>query len=70
MSTPQRRVDPCFIHLKLADAASGEEGEFLNNIPTSFTLTDEQVDRLIDTGRRLLREHPDFQRLQQRLGES
>jgi NTE family protein len=34
-----------------------------NKVPTSFKLSDEQVDRLIAVGRQLLREHPDFQRL-------
>jgi len=36
---------------------------FLNEIPTSFALSTEQVDRLIATGRQLLRDNPEFQRL-------
>jgi hypothetical protein len=37
--------------------------EFLNGIPTSFSLTDEEVDALIETGGSLLRDHPVFQAL-------
>jgi len=36
---------------------------FLNEIPTSFALDDEQVDRLIATGRELLRNNADYRRL-------
>lgn len=36
---------------------------FLNEIPTSFVLDKEQVARLIATGRELLRNNPDYQRL-------
>jgi NTE family protein len=39
------------------------ERDFFNGVPTSFTLPDETVDRLIAVGRRLLRDSPDFQRL-------
>jgi NTE family protein len=37
--------------------------EFLNQIPTSFSLTDEQVDALIAAGGELLRGNPEFRRL-------
>lgn len=40
---------------------------FLNEIPTSFALSTEQVDRLIATGCQLLRDHAEFQRLLARL---
>ena len=40
-----------------------EARAYFNKVPTSFKLSDEQVDRLIAVGRQLLREHPDFQRL-------
>jgi len=33
---------------------------FLNGVPTSFKLSDEQVDKLIETGRTLLRNNPTF----------
>jgi NTE family protein len=40
-----------------------EERRFFNNLPTSFDLPDETVDRLRDAARRLLRESEDFRRL-------
>jgi hypothetical protein len=36
---------------------------FLSEIPTSFALSADQVDRLIATGRGLLRDNPEFRRL-------
>jgi len=36
---------------------------YLNEIPTSFALGSEQVDRLIATGRELLRNNAEFRRL-------
>jgi NTE family protein len=41
---------------------------FFNRIPTSFKLSDEQVDRLIEAGRELLRNNPDFQKFLSDLG--
>ena len=38
-----------------------EERDYLKHLPTSFKLSDEQVDRLISAGRNILRESPDFQ---------
>jgi NTE family protein len=40
-----------------------DERRYFKRLPTSFTLTDKQVDRLREAGRRLLRESPEFQRL-------
>jgi hypothetical protein len=39
-----------------------EISRFLNSLPTSLELDDEQVDKLIATGRLLLRHEPSFQR--------
>ncbi len=36
--------------------------DYFNNLPTSFKLSKEQVDNLIDVGGKLLQEHPEFQR--------
>ena len=36
---------------------------YFNKVPTSFSLTDEEVDKLIKAGRQLLRDHPVFQQL-------
>jgi NTE family protein len=40
---------------------SEDERHYLKHLPTSFKLSDEQVDRLISSGRKILRESPDFQ---------
>ena len=37
--------------------------EFFDNVPTSLGLDDESVDRLVEIGRRLLRESDAFQNL-------
>ena len=42
---------------------SEEERKYLKHLPTSFKLSDEQVDRLIAAGRKILRESPDYQEL-------
>ena len=68
LSTPERAVAPYFIRLSFESVPDGPLRRFLNEIPTSFALSDEQVDRLIATGRALLRENPDFQRLVRSLG--
>jgi len=62
-STPQRPVTPYFIYLSFPDLKDAEQRKFFDSLPTSFNLTDEQVDRLIDVGNQLLRENPEFQRL-------
>jgi NTE family protein len=41
------------------------ERRYFMDLPTSFSLTDEQVDRLREIGGRLLRQSPEFQRMLQ-----
>ena len=60
LSTGGKRVKPYFVQLGIQDIGQPEELHFLNSIPTSFNLSDEQVDRLIAAGRQLLRNNPDF----------
>jgi NTE family protein len=62
LSTGGRRVKPYFVQLGIKDVRQPEELDYLNTIPTSFSLSDEQVDRLIKAGRELLRSNPDYQR--------
>jgi NTE family protein len=45
-----------------ADADKADR-EYLNNLPTSFVLTDEQVDRLTGAAGRIVRESSEYQRL-------
>lgn len=63
LSTPERPVTGYFIRLSFADVSDAPLRDFLNEIPTSLALDAEQVDRLIRTGRELLRNNPDFKRL-------
>ena len=58
LSTPEKEVQPYFIRVDLQDVKQPELKQFLNQVSTSFKLTDEQVDRLIETGGQLLRDSP------------
>ena len=51
------------VGIKFDNVKDPEEQDFLNAIPTSFNLTDEQVDALIKAGRELLRENPTWKAL-------
>ncbi len=68
LSIRGKRVKPYFIQLGIKDIKQPEELHYLNTIPTSFSLSDEQVDVLIKTGRELLRNNPDFKRFLASLG--
>jgi len=69
MSTDDRPVEPYFILLDFDGIQDPERRSVLNYIPTSFHLSDEQVDLLIDAGGELLRTNPEFQRLLYDLGK-
>ena len=55
--------------VRFQDLEDPEERSYLNNLPTSFRLQPEAVDRLRDAARRLLQKSSDFQRLLQDLGK-
>jgi len=63
VSSPGKAVKPYFIEVSFEDIKARELQLFLNKIPTSFSLSDEQVDTLIKSGRELLRNNPVFQQL-------
>lgn len=63
LSTPDRPVTPYFIQVSFSDIDQSDRRVFFNRIPTSFSLTDEQVDNLIAAGRELLQANPEFHRL-------
>ena len=63
VSTPQRPVASHFIQLTFADLSDTSQRKFFEKLPTSFALSDEQVDKLISVGGTLLRENADFRRL-------
>jgi NTE family protein len=68
LSTPGRPVTPYFIQVGFRDVQQPDQLQFFNQVPTSFSLSDEQVDELIAAGRELLRKNPDFQRFLAGLG--
>ncbi len=63
ISTPEHQVESYFINVSLKDVQKPELRVFLNNIPTSFGLSKEAVDHLVDTGVNLLYQNPEYQRL-------
>lgn len=63
LSTPERPVKTHFISVSIQDVKDPKNLAYLNSIPTSFALEDEQVDGLIAAGRELLRDNPEFQQL-------
>ncbi len=63
LSTPGQPLDLYLIRISLEKLNNKENQKFFNKVPTSFSLTDEQVDRLIAVGGQLLRDDPEFQRL-------
>lgn len=56
------------VSVSLSDIADPEKRRALQEIPTTFTLTDAEVDSLIVAARELLADSPDFQRLLRDLG--
>ncbi len=68
LSTPGRPVTPYFVELGFQDIEQPRLLRFFNKVPTSFSLTDEQVDKVIAAGRDLLRSNPDYQRFVANLG--
>ena len=63
MSTQESPLTLYFIEVSFSGMKKTPLRDFINLVPTSFSLTDEQVDKLIETGRQLLRDNPDFKRL-------
>ena len=63
LSTPKQRVESYFIRLNFKDIKDDAIRGKLNEIPTSFNLTDEQVDLLIKSGSDLLFSNLEYKRL-------
>jgi NTE family protein len=68
MSVPKRPVAAYFVDTSFRDIPESGQRQFFNRVPTSFALSNEQVDRLIAAGREILRSNPEFQRLLADLG--
>jgi NTE family protein len=67
LSTADRSVSFHMIQVSFDDEKNEQQRHFFNNLPTSFSLTPEQVDKLKAAGRQLLKANPDFQRLVEKL---
>lgn len=63
LSTPELPVKTYFIEVSLEEIVQPDRRHFFNRIPTSFRLSDEQVDALIDAGGELLRNNSEYARL-------
>lgn len=63
LSTPEQPVIPFFIQLDFESVANTRQRTFLNNMATSLSLPDDEVDVLIKAGRKLLHESPEYQKL-------
>ena len=68
LSTAEHPITPYFIELDVTEIEDPEERGYFNKIPTSFSLEKEQADMLINTARRLLQKHPEYQKLLHELG--
>ncbi len=60
-STPENQITPYFVNIGFEEVPQPQLKYFLNKIPTSFSLTNEQVDTLIASARTLLHNDPTFQ---------
>jgi len=63
LSTPEKKVKDYFIEVGFDDIKEPPQRHFFNAITSSFTLTEEEADKLIEAGRTLLRNHPAFKAL-------
>lgn len=59
-----------FSELSFDQVQTDEANKLLNSLPTSLELEDIEVDRVIATGRMLLRHNPQFVQLKKRIGAS
>jgi len=63
ISTPETQVKSYFIEIGFKQVADPQLKYFLNKVPTAFSLTPEQVDALINSGKEILLADPEFQQL-------
>jgi NTE family protein len=67
LSSNDHPVTTHMINVSFDALEDPDERRYFKRTPTSFTLSDTQVDRLREAGRQLLRDSPEFQRLLQEL---
>ena len=69
LSTPGHTVTPYFIRLDFQSIANKQQRMLFNNMATSFSLPDNEVDQLIEAGHKLLLQSPEFQQLLENIRE-
>ena len=69
LSTPERTVEPYFVEIDFNRIPQPERRQYFNQVPTSFSLSEQQVDDLIAVARELLLGNTEFQRFIQDLGK-
>ena len=69
LSTPAQPVIPFFIKLDFDSIGNKKQRKLFNNMATSFSLPNHEVDILIEAGHKLLRQSPEFQKLLETIRE-
>ena len=69
LSTAGNPVTPFFIKLDFQSIGNSQQRNIFNNMATSFSLPDDEVDKLIEAGRELLRQSTTFQELLEMIRE-
>ena len=69
LATAEKPVDSYFVEIDFNSIPAAERRLYFNQIPTNYSLTDEQVDDLIAAGRELLVNNTEFQRFIKALGK-
>ena len=69
-STDEQTITPYFINLDVTGIEKHEDRVFFNGVPTTFTLKQEQADRLIVLAKDMLRSNPEYQKLLLQLNAS
>lgn len=67
LSTPDHAVRTHFVEISFDMLEDDAERDYFKRLPTSFVLSDEQVDRLREVGRRLLLSAPEMKALLEQL---
>jgi len=67
LSTPEHPVTAHMVTVGFDELRDESEREFFKLLPTSFHLSDDEIDRLREVGRRLLRSSPAYQDLVKQL---
>jgi NTE family protein len=70
LETAETPIETFFVKIDFGGLADPGDKLFFNQIPTNYSLREDQVDRLLLAGRTLLLDNPEFQKLIQELNDS